>query len=696
MSAAVFAAEQTVAAFALHAAWQLPLLAGAAVIAIRAGRPGVRLAHAMWIATLALGVLLPAASTWQAQRVAARQAASNSVSVEGADYLGPLPELQRQPVWKRMWIRHAGSGTVEPFAFVLSPRLAQGITLCYLAAVAFFLYRLGRAWAGARRLRNSADFTAVPQRIHAALAQCAALMGCNAPPVALSCELAGPAVAGVLNPVLLLPAGTVHLLSSEEVRAVLAHELAHLRRHDPAANLLCSLLALPLSFHPVAHWAGRRIRQTREMACDAEAASRTGTRESYAHALLQVARHFQQHRGDTASLGLLGLLDTESHPRKAFRNRLPFTRNGRAIGALELFGAAGAMEERMQSILKEEQRERPGMLRLAASCSVVAIAVFAAGMLQVQPALAAQQQEKGSVTQAAVTPEAQPEQVPQPAAMKAQQQLAHARRQLAEAARTATTNEERSRIAAARHLLGAAQGEIAAASRPETSGFDLGALNASLAALKPLDMHAMQLDLQRAQEQLAALSSPDFKRQIRVDNEAMEQLKLKMNSPEWKAQIEAAARMDPARIRAIVAQAQKDQARAMEQLRSGAFQRQMDEASRAMARLEMPSMPGADQQTEGKSIKVSGGVMAGNIVTKVQPKYPPEGKEKHLQGSVVLHAIISETGLVEQLSVVSSPDDVFSASSLEAVRQWVYRPYLLNGNPVSVDTTITVNYTLGQ
>ena len=94
-------------------------------------------------------------------------------------------------------------------------------------------------------------------------------------------------------------------------------------------------------------------------------------------------------------------------------------------------------------------------------------------------------------------------------------------------------------------------------------------------------------------------------------------------------------------------------------------------------------------------MRVSSGVMAGHLETKVAPVYPPEAKAAKVQGAIVLHAIVGKTGLVEELTVISGPE-VLRSSALDAVRQWTYKPYLLNGNPVAVETMIVVNYMLNQ
>lgn len=92
-------------------------------------------------------------------------------------------------------------------------------------------------------------------------------------------------------------------------------------------------------------------------------------------------------------------------------------------------------------------------------------------------------------------------------------------------------------------------------------------------------------------------------------------------------------------------------------------------------------------------VKVSQGVVEGNLIHKVVPTYPPLAKTARIQGAVVLHAIISKAGNVENLNVMSG-HPMLVQSALDAVKQWKYRPYILNGDPVEVETTITVNFNL--
>lgn len=101
------------------------------------------------------------------------------------------------------------------------------------------------------------------------------------------------------------------------------------------------------------------------------------------------------------------------------------------------------------------------------------------------------------------------------------------------------------------------------------------------------------------------------------------------------------------------------------------------------------------EKNSGLPTKVGGGVMAGKILKKVQPVYPVSSRQAHEEGTVVLHAIIDETGHIRQLHLISTPSADLAYSAAEAVRHWTYSPYLFDGVAVQVETTITVNYHIG-
>jgi protein TonB len=85
--------------------------------------------------------------------------------------------------------------------------------------------------------------------------------------------------------------------------------------------------------------------------------------------------------------------------------------------------------------------------------------------------------------------------------------------------------------------------------------------------------------------------------------------------------------------------------------------------------------------------------MEAYLVHRVQPEYPPLARSARIQGAVVVHAVIAKDGTIENLRVISG-HPMLVPSALEAIRQWRYRPYVLNGEPVEVETQVTVNFVL--
>jgi TonB family protein len=90
-------------------------------------------------------------------------------------------------------------------------------------------------------------------------------------------------------------------------------------------------------------------------------------------------------------------------------------------------------------------------------------------------------------------------------------------------------------------------------------------------------------------------------------------------------------------------------------------------------------------------IRVGGNVQLASLIHKVKPKYPDEARAAHTSGSVVLHVIVATDGTLKELALQSG-DPVLGMAAVEAVRQWRYKPTLLNGEPVEVDTTVLVEF----
>jgi protein TonB len=108
-----------------------------------------------------------------------------------------------------------------------------------------------------------------------------------------------------------------------------------------------------------------------------------------------------------------------------------------------------------------------------------------------------------------------------------------------------------------------------------------------------------------------------------------------------------------------------------------------------------PPPPPAAKPVTPQRIRVGGNVQAANLVRKVTPVYPALAKQARIQGTVRFTAIIGKDGTIQNLQLVQG-HPLLVAAAQDAVRQWVYKPTLLNGEPVEVVTQIDVNFTLSQ
>jgi protein TonB len=105
-----------------------------------------------------------------------------------------------------------------------------------------------------------------------------------------------------------------------------------------------------------------------------------------------------------------------------------------------------------------------------------------------------------------------------------------------------------------------------------------------------------------------------------------------------------------------------------------------------------PVLPMAPPPTFAHPLRLSH-ISEGNLVHKVQPAYPALARAARIEGMVLLQAVISKQGTIENLRVVSG-HPMLAGAAIEAVSQWCYRPYVLNNEPVEVETEITVSFSL--
>lgn len=170
------------------------------------------------------------------------------------------------------------------------------IALFWLAGASTLQARLVVQWLAVQRLRRSARSDA-PARWREAVDDLRRRMGiARVVRIAESALVAVPSVAGTLRPVILMPLGALATFTPAMLRGVLAHELAHIRRHDYAVNLLQNFLESALFFHPAVWWLSCRMREEREFCCDDLAVALCDDRAGYARALCELDRFRRENR----------------------------------------------------------------------------------------------------------------------------------------------------------------------------------------------------------------------------------------------------------------------------------------------------------------------------------------------------------------------------------------------------------------
>ena len=304
-------------AYLLNSIWQLPLIYAAGWFAARLLRPlGPRLEHRAWVAALVSGVVLPAcsfdSSTWLALSDLPHQIRLWLAS-------GSAPSAAQVRV-----ILNSGTA-VRAGALHLPAAWLMAVLIVYGCGLLFFAIRLCRALLQTASMRRAAqpvsiDFTPYfsGNRQGIDTSQIA---------VAVSPALSSPVTVGFRHRSLLFPSGFLEDVSGCDLETVLAHELAHMQRHDFAKNLFYGLISLPIAWHPAQWLIAAGIAETREMICDEMAGAVTG-RESYARSLLRLASMLSG-RTPVNTLHAIGIFDANIFERRV----MSLTHNRPAIAA---------------------------------------------------------------------------------------------------------------------------------------------------------------------------------------------------------------------------------------------------------------------------------------------------------------------------------------------------------------------------
>ena len=294
----------------IHFTWQgtMVALSLAGVLRLLRGA-STNARYAATCVALLLMLAAPVATLTLISLSAPNRTASGAPSVFAAQQISePLP-IEIKPT---IAPTETGVATASPrpWSSLQSVSLVSSLPwmiLLWLLGVVFFSLRLIGGWLYARRLKSYGT-RSLDEQWRKVLHQLCHQLRVTRPVRLLESSLVKvPMVIGWLRPVILLPASALTGLTPQQLEAIIAHELAHIRRHDYLINLLQALIETLLFYHPAVWWVSRRIRQEREHCCDDLAVAVCGDTLAYARALLEMEqlRATEPQLAMAASGGLL-------------------------------------------------------------------------------------------------------------------------------------------------------------------------------------------------------------------------------------------------------------------------------------------------------------------------------------------------------------------------------------------------------
>ena len=533
-----------------------------------------------------------------------------------------------------------GVGTIAQDATPAQRRITWESALALLLC-AGMLTRLG--WLGIgfvrlRRYRTRAEVLTPPPPVFDSLQRRLGVW----PSICLSTDVSGPVTFGIRGPVILLPPEFL-AMPREAQEAIACHELTHVRRRDWVVAMLEELVRAVLWFHPAVWWLLGQIQLAREQTVDAQVIRITESREQYIDALLAVAG------GDLA----------------------PAT----------LFLRKSHLTQRVAIILKEVSMSKKRLLSsLAAICGVLVItARFTT--LYFPISAPAQEVVRGGDNLLHRTPIEYPGDAMEKGIQGTVVVEATLDRKGVVTDARVISGPDPLRKAALKSVLDWHYDAQAPSPVEVAVDFKLPA------GLNPPAVHGKVLS-----GTLVQIHFPGVPPSVR--EAVMSKLPVHLGDP-----IETD--MDPRtglvlRMRQAVSEVDEHLGLNLRVKPSGErTEFELTIFYRTPLQSSDKAEPVRDAQGAIDRIRVGGNVQAEMVISAPKPVYPPPAKQARIQGVVRLNAIIGKDGTVMDLKAASGPPELVPAA-LEAVRQWVYKPTLLNGNPVEVVTVIDINYTLSQ
>ena len=379
-------------AYALNAAWQAPLVVGTAWLFQRVARLGPRGEHRMWLAALGICLLLPLRDIEASPRLVVDQAVQVQTAQGGMPHLDSVIAAGSSAVAATAVTSGAEEKSAAKPAFRkfhpwecavhLEAWAVVSLAWMYGLVTLIALLRLIAGWRSARRLLRVSKRYVMDDAEKALWLQIGERLKVKRlPRVRVSESIASPVVVGMVRPVLLLPVEFT-LCGERERQAAFGHELAHVRRRDCLAHAVCRAAAVPLVWHPAIKAVQQEIAQTREMVCDGIAAQAMGWggedgSVEYARGLLRLAQSMTQ----------------TNFPAQI----------GESLGLFQ----SNKLEERVMKLTEGKQTRKSGarITQWAGGLAILAVSAAMLGVVHLTPVLAQQAKpEPVRGTQASTAP----------------------------------------------------------------------------------------------------------------------------------------------------------------------------------------------------------------------------------------------------------------------------------------------------
>ena len=286
--------------FLLNSCWQIAVIVAVAAVLSRLLKNGpARYRHVLWIFALAASLVVPllTATHYVPEWISRTKITTvpSAVAPGRSDSIGSTVDLR---------VDRIGTSRRTTTTITTTSRSVLFLTLAYVLVILARAIRIARFWQRKERLRRSATRAGLAAEVEAAAERCRNLLGIRDVTVTRSSRARVPYTIGARHPLIVLPDAYCSTTDEAKLLSVIGHEMAHVARRDFLTNLLCELIALPISFHPLTYLLKRELDRTRELACDELVIRGVLTPKVYARSLLWAADVSRQYSSQAFMLSI--------------------------------------------------------------------------------------------------------------------------------------------------------------------------------------------------------------------------------------------------------------------------------------------------------------------------------------------------------------------------------------------------------